>query len=386
MTTQPSRLKLVSQKVMRRISNILPWKLVGLLILSSFLLPSCKPNETAIETATLEVTLAHLTMQANLTRVALQTPQLTETPTPPVETSQPTQNPGPQSPTQTTTGEPVGICDKAAPGYPMIDVNIEDGTEMEPGQRFTKIWRLTNVGTCTWTRDYQAIWFFGTRLGDIVAVPLLKNVAPNESVEIEVEMVAPQLPGQYRSDWKLMNSKGETFGIGPAGNATFWVQIQVVQPPTATPAPTTRTPEPPETTGEPDLTITPTQEADVRVSASLTLALNDSVDKDSGEINPENGADMIYQADGIGNNWITPINGSILGMYGNTEPSLDTCQQATMSLAPIAVGSISPGTSLCYRTDTGRFGWLRLITYNESDSGIEVDILTWELPEGQTDG
>jgi hypothetical protein len=127
------------------------------------------------------------------------------------------------------------MCDKAAPGFPMIDVNIEDGTEMQPGQRFTKIWRLTNAGSCTWTREYQAIWFFGTKMGDTVATPLDKNVAPGESIEIDVELVAPQEPGLYRSDWKLMNREGETFGIGPSGNATFWVQIQVVQPPTGTP-------------------------------------------------------------------------------------------------------------------------------------------------------
>lgn len=386
MITQPTSLALALQKAIRSPFTALPWKLASLLILTSFLLPSCKPNQTATTTAALEVTQAYQTVEASPPRATLQTPRPSETPAPATKTPQAGQNPGPQSPTQTRTGEPAGNCDIAAPGFPMIDVNIEDGTEMEPGQRFTKIWRLTNVGTCTWTREYQAIWFFGTRLGDVLAVPLPKNVPPNESIEIEVEMVAPQTPGLYRSDWKLVNSRGDTFGIGPAGNATFWVQIQVVQPPTATPAPTTRTPEPPQTTEEPDLTTTPTQEVDVRVSASLSLALNDSLDADSGEINPENGMDLIYQADGIGNNWITPINGSILGIFGNADPTLDTCQQATMSSAPIAVGSISPGTSLCYRTDAGLYGWLRLMSYNESDSAIDIDILTWELPEEETDG
>jgi hypothetical protein len=125
----------------------------------------------------------------------------------------------------------------------------------------------------------------------------------------------------------------------------------------------------------------PTQEANERVSARLVLALNDSLDLDNGEVNPEIGVDISYQPDDIGNNWITPINGTVIGVYGNNEPSQDICQLATMSSAPVAVGSISPGISLCYRTETGLIGWLRLIVYNESDSSIEIDIITWEAPE-----
>ncbi|MFO7623588.1 MAG: NBR1-Ig-like domain-containing protein [Anaerolineales bacterium] len=337
-----------------------------------------------MDAPSLDITRAYQTVESRLTQATLLTPTLTETPTPTLdqtEASQAGQNPGTQSPAQPSASELAAMCDKAAPGFPMIDVNIEDGTEMQPGQRFTKIWRLTNAGSCTWTREYQAIWFFGTKMGDSVATPLDKNVAPGESIEIEVELVAPQNPGLYRSDWKLMNRDGETFGIGPSGNATFWVQIQVVQPPTGTPAPIATPTETPEPTDSPDGTTVPTQEANVRVSARLVLALNDSLDLEDGEVNPESGADISYQPDDIGNNWITPINGTVIGVYGNNEPSQDICQLATMSSAPVAVGSISPGTTLCYRTETGLPGWLRLVAYNESDSSIEIDIITWEAPE-----
>jgi hypothetical protein len=365
-------------------TGLLPWRAIALIFLGSCLMSACTLNEPVTDAPSLDVTRAYQTVESRLTQATLLTPTLTETPTPTLDQtgpSQPGQNPGAQTPTQPSASKPTAVCDKAAPGFPMIDVNIEDGTEMQPGQRFTKIWRLTNAGTCTWTREYQAIWFFGTKMGDTVAVPLVKNVAPGESIEIEAEMVAPQTPGLYRSDWKLMNHKGETFGIGPTGNATFWVQIQVVQPPTQTPAPTTISTETPEPTGAPDETATPIQESEVRVSVRLILALNDTLELDNGEVNPESGADINYQADELGNNWISPINGTALGVYGSNEPSLEICQLATMSSAPIAVGSISPGTILCYRTDVGLPGWLKLIAYTESDSSIEIDIITWELPE-----
>jgi hypothetical protein len=341
-------------------------------------------NQPVTDIPSMDVTQAYLTVESRLTQATDLTPTPTETPTPtqePTGTAQAGQNPGVQVSPQPSASKPAALCDKAAPGFPMIDVNVEDGTEMEPGERFTKIWRLTNAGTCTWTREYQAIWFFGEKMGDSVAASLVRNVAPGESIEIEVEMVAPQTPGLYRSDWKLKNDQGETFGIGPNGNSTFWVQIQVIQPPTGTPAPTTNPTETPEPTGDLDQTTTPPQETEVRVSARLILALNDRLDLDNGEINPQNEADISYQPDELGNNWIAPNSGITLGIYGNEEPNLDNCQLSTMSSAPIAVGSISPGTVLCYRTDLGLLGWLKLIAYSESDSAIEIDILTWELPE-----
>ena len=384
MIKQPQGFALDLRAVLCLKTGLLPWRAIALIFLSSCLMVACTLNEPVTDAPSLDVTRAYQTVESRLTQATLLTPTLTETPTPTLDQtgpSQPGQNPGAQTPTQPSASKPTAVCDKAAPGFPMIDVNIEDGTEMQPGQRFTKIWRLTNAGTCTWTREYQAIWFFGTKMGDTVAVPLVKNVAPGESIEIEAEMVAPQPPGLYRSDWKLMNHKGETFGIGPTGNATFWVQIQVVQPPTQTPAPTTISTETPEPTGAPDGTATPIQESEVRVSVRLILALNDTLELDNGEVNPESGADINYQADELGNNWISPINGTALGVYGSNEPSLEICQLATMSSAPIAVGSISPGTILCYRTDVGLPGWLKLIAYTESDSSIEIDIITWELPE-----
>jgi hypothetical protein len=365
-------------------SDLISHRAIVFLFLSSFLLVACTFNEPVTVAPSLDVTQAYQTVESRLTQATVLTPTVTETPTPtanPTRTSQSGQAPGTPAPSQPSTSEPTTICDKAAPGFPMIDVNVEDGTEMQPGQRFTKIWRLTNAGACTWTREYQAIWFFGTKMGDTVAVPMTKNVAPGESIEIEAEMVAPQAPGLYRSDWKLMNNNEETFGIGPTGNATFWVQIQVVQPPTGTPAPTAIPTDTPEPTGAPDGTATPTQDFEVRVSARLVLALNNTVDLDDGQVNPESGVDISYHPDDLGNNWIAPVNGTIIGVYGNNEPSLDICQLATMSSAPIAVGSISPGTVLCYRTDTGLTGWMKLVAYIEGDSSIEIDINTWELPE-----
>ncbi len=42
-------------------------------------------------------------------------------------------------------------------------------------------------------------------MGAPAAVPLPKEVAPGEKVEITVDMVAPPDPGPYRGYWELQN-------------------------------------------------------------------------------------------------------------------------------------------------------------------------------------
>jgi hypothetical protein len=350
------------------------------------LLAACSVPEQVVSVPSADITQAYETVEARLTLATLSTATATETPqtSPPTTMVNPQLNTGDQEPVQTPYPTGTEICDKAAPGFPMIDVNIEDGTEMQPGQRFSKIWRLTNAGACTWTRDYQAIWFFGTRLGDTTAVPLTRNVAPGESTEIEVEMVAPQNPGTYRSDWKLQNTAGEAFGIGPTGNSTFWVQIQVVRPPTETPAPIiipTEAPEAPDPPPPPEITETVMPLPVVRLTATFNLIPGSTIDLSSGAENPESGGDLAFQPDENNNHWLTPANGLLLGVYGASEPALENCQSATKSSAAIAVGSISGNTFLCYQTEAGLHGWLKLVGFNADDSTIEIEILTWEIPE-----
>ena len=150
-------------------------------------------------------------------------------------------------------------CDQAAPGYPSIDATIDDDTEISPGKSFTKIWRLSNEGSCTWSKDYAAVWFSGEKLGEALSVPLGRQVRPGESVEISVDMVSPATAGTYQSNWKLRNAGGVLFGIGPNGDAPFWVRIVVVQTETNTP---TATP-----TFTPTITVTPEPSAEPTTEA-----------------------------------------------------------------------------------------------------------------------
>jgi hypothetical protein len=280
---------------------------------------------------------------------------------------------------------PKAKCNKAAPGLP-IDITIQDNTIMYPGQAFTKVWRLLNSGRCKWTTDYSVEWFSGEVLSDTRAVSLGTEVASGDSVDIIVDMVAPLQPGTYQSNWKLRASGKEWFGIGPNGDQVFWVRIVVVQIDTATPTPT-KTKVPSSATPTltaiptitPTMTLTPTATPVVSISKSVILAAGELLDLDTGEINA-GGEDLALQKDETRNHWLAPQGGGVLGVYGSGTPSLQVCLAANMSAAPIPVESLSPGTSLCYRTGQGLTGWLRYDSFNLEGASIELSILTWASP------
>jgi len=267
-------------------------------------------------------------------------------------------------------------CDQAAAGVP-IDVTIADDTVMEPGEAFTKIWRLENAGSCTWTLYYSAAFFYGDRMDAPSIVPFSQIVLPGSEVEIAVEMVAPLTPGTYQGNWKLSNADGNLFGIGPNGNSPFWVRIIVSDTlpgtPTLTPTQT------PVITPSPTRTPTPTATPPVQASDTITLAPQDLIDLDSLQLQSQ-GADLGYQA-GVNNyHFLMPMSPTLLGVYGSLEPGLETCRTAIMSSAPIAIESLSIGTYLCYRTDLGATGRARLVAVDTTTFAITLDLLTWELP------
>lgn len=346
--------------------------LVSILILA--LLTGCNMPQAGENTSpTLNVTQAYQTVEARLTQALALTPtpasspQSTgnETPSPPPTTAAISATPTvpPASPT------PKQICDKAAPGYPKIDASIDDDTEMDPGQTFTKSWRLENVGTCTWTTDYALVWFSGERLGAPDNLPFKGKVASGQTVEVSVDMVAPQSPGTYQSNWKLRNSAGVLFGIGPNGSSPFWVRIVVVQPPTATPTPATSTPTP-----------TATSTPAIQASGSVTLLPGTLLDLDTAQINPGDGEDLSYESNAEGYHPLVPQGRVLIGEYEGDQPTMAGCQSATMSGAPILAENLATGTVLCYRTNQGLPGWARVMSFNDDDYSLTLNILTWSLP------
>ncbi len=174
-------------------------------------------------------TYAAQTIQVQLTLLATGL-QSTSTPIPPGTTtasppgatpSTPVGNTGTPSPSQ-------GVCDQA--GFDK-DVTYPDNSVLSPGEEFTKTWRLSNTGTCSWNPNYAIVFDRGDSLGGPASGVLTSGtVAPGEMVDVSVSLKAPDEPGTYQGYWKLRNAAGEKFGLGEDRDKDFWVKI-IVEPP-----------------------------------------------------------------------------------------------------------------------------------------------------------
>ncbi len=174
-------------------------------------------NTAAAQTIQVQQTLIAQTNQA---AVREETPTLTLAPNEDGVTA----TTAPQSTLDpTTTPTPKPECDQAA----FVSETIPDGTTLNPGESFTKTWTLKNSGTCTWNENYDVVFFEGDAMDSPASIPLTsENVAPDETVEISLDLTAPIAAGTHRGDFKLRNASGVLFGIGEK-DAPFWVEIDV---------------------------------------------------------------------------------------------------------------------------------------------------------------
>ena len=115
------------------------------------------------------------------------------------------------------------------------DQNMTNPPVMQPGQPFTKGWRMRNSGTCVWTTGYKLAFSYGNvpaaQMGG-QPIAVTRNVNPGETFDFQVNLVAPVAPGTYQGFWNMRNTANQKFG------ETVWVGITVPGAPTPTPAPT----------------------------------------------------------------------------------------------------------------------------------------------------
>lgn len=197
-------------------------------ILALITILACSPfaASTPQPAATLNAlyTAAAQTLEGMSTQAAIAT-QFTPTPT--LSFSGPTSSPvavntytsvPPLSPV------PVSRCDAAAF---VGDVTYPDGSAVPLGGAFTKIWRLQNTGTCTWNTSYALVYVSGEKFNAPAAVAMPTNVGPGQTVDLAVNLTAPNQSGSYRGFWKLRNSSNVLFGIGAAADSNFYVDVKV---------------------------------------------------------------------------------------------------------------------------------------------------------------
>ncbi len=339
--------------------------LVSIILLSGCL--SVVPSQT--ETFALDVTNLYRTSEAEVTAAygktaTIQVYESTGIAAALTAAVTPTQIPTlPRTRTPEYTSTSSARCNAAAPGYP-LDVTIRDDEEMSPGMSFTKTWRLENVGSCKWSTLYKLVFFSGNPLDSQQEQYLSGEVLPGNSIDLSVDMVSPDKAGLYQSNWMLADSEGNLFGLGPNGDAPFWVRIQVVQEETPTVTPT--------------VTLMPTPI--IYREGSVSLINEDYLDLDTGLTNPEeNFADFLYELRSP-NHFLIPSDDAGLMIFGKTVPSFQDCVDALVDSEALSFDAIDPEVYICYQTNKGLPGRLRLISFDDDGDILKLDFLTWSIP------
>jgi len=339
-------------------------------ILTVCSLVSCSLPVGQSGTATLSVDNVYSTVSANLTaevhptsdnRVTATSPSLTITPTHAARTATPkaivllTQTPRPSG-----TALP---CDQASAGHP-IDITIPDDTEMKPGESFSKTWRLVNSGTCVWNDSYAVVWFSGEDIGVTREQFFITQVNPGQTIDVTVDMIAPEVAGSYQSNWKLRNQAGNLFGIGPNGGSPFWAKITVAEESTPTP------------TDLPSETLTP----EALVSGVVSMEVDAGLDLDTGEMSTGSNDDIKYGIVPENQPQIQPVNGAKLALTGAQQPSETICKTSALSESAINLAGMQEGSYLCYTTGQGLHGYLRVTLTSLTENILTLEYVTWANP------
>ncbi len=180
----------------------------------------CAPSSTGFETTialdTRSLPSGTYTVVANGVSGVFALPVQTATPVP-TATSTPTAIPT------------IAACTNVAKF--VSDVTIPDNTIVEPGETFTKTWRLKNTGTCTWNGSYLVSYISGATMSQQPGYWIVqpdRTVAPGQTVNISVGMTAPMAEGNYQSFWGLREENEVLMPIqGGAGGNSFFVKIRV---------------------------------------------------------------------------------------------------------------------------------------------------------------
>jgi len=99
------------------------------------------------------------------------------------------------------------------------DVTIADNTKVDAGEKFTKTWKVQNTGSCAWDSGFTFKNVSGDAMGGNTYT-LASSVAAGATLDISIQMTAPNKSGTVRGDWQLFTAGGAAIPNG--------VYVQVV--------------------------------------------------------------------------------------------------------------------------------------------------------------
>ena len=184
-------------------------------------------DQGQLRTEVAQTVVANVTYEAALTKAAEPTAtvevvaptqeeaaEVPLTPTLPIETFTPTAVIPSLTPTATTqivypTWTPTYYPDRAE----LSAISPAQGKTYSPGADFDLVLTLKNTGDSTWNSNFYVKFVSGvsgeTHADSAVTLVYVPgSVAPGKTVDLVIDMIAPQASGYYQSNWTFINNDG----------------------------------------------------------------------------------------------------------------------------------------------------------------------------------
>jgi hypothetical protein len=107
------------------------------------------------------------------------------------------------------------------------------------------------------------------------------------------------------------------------------------------------------------------------------LVPGDKINLDSNRNNSGAGEDLSYNRKENGKLQLVPLSNAIFAMVGRGTPTYNDCATAPLSGSIMKVEDLGAGMYICYRTDQGLYGYLRLLSLAEDTAALGIQMLTW---------
>lgn len=114
--------------------------------------------------------------------------------------------PASATPLPTATEEP---CENDA--IFMADLTIPDFSEVIPGEPLRKSWQIRNTGSCSWGPGYHIVFKEGHAMTERLQHALYP-ARPETNAVVQINMTAPEAPGDYQGFWLMYDPDGNVFG------------------------------------------------------------------------------------------------------------------------------------------------------------------------------
>jgi len=110
----------------------------------------------------------------------------------------------------------------------------------------------------------------------------------------------------------------------------------------------------------------------------LRVSQGYTVDLDSGRITSATGADIWLQADNYIQTFLAPIGSAGIARVGGSEPGPRECERASYGAERVPLIEMLRNGWICYSTDRGRRGRLRVSAVNLFPVTVDIEFTTWE--------